>query len=37
MTATSAPTLTPDLTIAAVLAALPGARRALFARYHIGG
>jgi rhodanese-related sulfurtransferase len=34
---TSIPELTPDMTVAAVLEALPGARRALFARYHIGG
>jgi len=29
--------LTPDTRMADVMAALPGARRALFARYHIGG
>lgn len=37
MTATPSPELTPEMTVAAVLEALPGARRALFARYHIGG
>ncbi len=31
------PDLTPDMTMAAVLEAVPGARRALFSRYHIGG
>lgn len=35
MTATIA--LSPDLTMSALLEAMPGARRALFARYHIGG
>jgi rhodanese-related sulfurtransferase len=35
MTETS--TLSPDTTMAALLTAMPGARRALFARYHIGG
>ena len=29
--------LTPDMTMAAVLASYAGARRALFAKYHIGG
>lgn len=37
MNASPAPELTPEMTVAAVLEALPGARRALFARYHIGG
>lgn len=37
MTAAPVPDLTPDMTVAAVMEALPGARRALFARYHIGG
>lgn len=37
MTAAPVPELTPDMTVAAVMEALPGARRALFARYHIGG
>lgn len=32
-----ASSLQPDMTMADVLAAYPGARRALFARYHIGG
>jgi rhodanese-related sulfurtransferase len=29
--------LTPEMSMATVLAAYPGARRALFAKYHIGG
>jgi rhodanese-related sulfurtransferase len=33
----SAPPLTPDTPIATAIERLPGARRALFARYHIGG
>jgi rhodanese-related sulfurtransferase len=33
----SAPTLTPETPIATALESLPGGRRALFARYHIGG
>lgn len=33
----AAPTLTPDTSMSDLLSALPGARRALFARYHIGG
>jgi len=37
MTASPVPEITADMTVAAVLEALPGARRALFARYHIGG
>jgi rhodanese-related sulfurtransferase len=37
MTATSAPELTPSTTVSDVMEVLPGARRALFARYHIGG
>lgn len=37
MTATPTPELTPEMTVASVMEALPGARRALFARYHIGG
>jgi len=37
MAMSPAPHLTPDTSLAAVLEALPGARRALFARYHIGG
>lgn len=35
--ATTDSTLTPDSTMAEVEAYAPGARRALFARYHIGG
>lgn len=31
------PTLTPETTLAEVLRCYPGAQRALFARYHIGG
>jgi rhodanese-related sulfurtransferase len=31
------PMLTPEMPMSELLAALPGARRALFARYHIGG
>ncbi|MDZ4290076.1 MAG: rhodanese-like domain-containing protein [Prosthecobacter sp.] len=31
------PDLTPEMTMAEVLRAYPGAQRALFARYHIGG
>lgn len=31
------PSLTPDTTLAQVLKSYPGAQRALFARYHIGG
>jgi rhodanese-related sulfurtransferase len=31
------PTLTPATTMEAVLAAFPGARRALFRKYHLGG
>lgn len=31
------PQITPEWTMGAVLDALPGARRALFARYHLGG
>jgi rhodanese-related sulfurtransferase len=31
------PALTPEMTMAEVLRAYPGAQRALFARYHIGG
>lgn len=31
------PVLTPETTLAEVLRAYPGAQRALFARYHIGG
>ncbi len=30
-------TITPDMTMGAIVAAYPGARRALFRRYHIGG
>src|SRR5437762_764424 len=33
----TAPSLTPTTTMQDVLAAFPGARRALFRRYHIGG
>lgn len=33
----SAPAIRPDQPISEVLALLPGARRALFAKYHIGG
>jgi len=36
-TAEKAPPLNPDTTMAEVLACFPGAKRALFARYHIGG
>ncbi len=35
MTATAA--FTPDITMHDLLEAMPGARRALFAKYHIGG
>ena len=35
--ATTPPELTADTRLADVIAALPGARRALFSRYHIGG
>jgi len=37
MSAPAVPELTPSMTVAAVMEVLPGARRALFARYHIGG
>lgn len=38
MSSSTAPApLTPETTLAEVLAAYPGAQRALFARYHIGG
>jgi hypothetical protein len=39
MTATSTelPPLHGDMTMSAVLSAYPGAQRALFAKYHIGG
>lgn len=37
MSATELPPLTPDTTLSQVLRAYPGAQRALFARYHIGG
>ena len=38
MTATlNAPLVSADMPVSTVLEALPGARRALFARYHIGG
>jgi rhodanese-related sulfurtransferase len=37
MPASALPPLTPDTTLADVLRAYPGAQRALFARYHIGG
>ncbi len=37
MPAPDAPPLTPDTTLAQVLQSYPGARRSLFARYHIGG
>lgn len=30
-------TITPDTTMGSIMDALPGARRALFARYHLGG
>ncbi len=33
----SAPLLRPDMPMGDVMTALPGARRAMFARYHIGG
>ena len=33
----SAPPITPDWKMGAILDALPGAKRALFARYHLGG
>lgn len=31
------PSLSPDMTMQSLLEAMPGARRALFAKYHIGG
>jgi rhodanese-related sulfurtransferase len=34
---TAQTTLSPDMTMGAIMAAFPGARRALFAKYHIGG
>jgi rhodanese-related sulfurtransferase len=37
MTATTTLSIQPESTMAEVLEALPGARRALFRRYHIGG
>lgn len=37
MPATTPPPLTPDTTLSQVLQTYPGAQRALFARYHIGG
>jgi rhodanese-related sulfurtransferase len=37
MTATDLPPLDGSMTMSAVLTAYPGAQRALFARYHIGG
>jgi rhodanese-related sulfurtransferase len=37
MSPPSLPPLTPETTLAEVLRAYPGAQRALFARYHIGG
>jgi rhodanese-related sulfurtransferase len=37
MPTTDAPPLTPDTTLAQVLQSYPGARRSLFAKYHIGG
>src|SRR5258708_23981987 len=36
-TATTSETLGPDSAMSAVLEAFPGAQRALFRRYHIGG
>ncbi len=36
-TAISVPELHPDMPMSEVLALLPGARRALFAKYHLGG
>ncbi len=37
MSTLPSPQITPDMTMSAVLATYPGARRALFAKYHIGG
>ena len=37
MSATAEYPIHPDLTMGALLAAFPGARRALFAKYHVGG
>lgn len=37
MSQTDLPLLTPETTLAEVLKGYPGAQRALFARYHIGG
>ncbi len=37
MTAPTPPPLTPETTLSQVLQSYPGAQRALFARYHIGG
>lgn len=37
MTTPSLPPLSPDTTLSQVLQSYPGAQRALFARYHIGG
>ena len=37
MTATATTELTPDTTMNELMEAMPGARRALFAKYHIGG
>ena len=37
MSAPQPPKITPDMTMAQVLATYAGARRALFAKYHIGG
>ncbi|HEY1085082.1 MAG TPA: rhodanese-like domain-containing protein [Prosthecobacter sp.] len=37
MTSPSLPPLAPETTLAEVLKSYPGAQRALFARYHIGG
>jgi len=37
MTTQAPPPLSPDTTLAQVLQSYPGAQRALFARYHIGG
>ncbi len=30
-------TITPDMTMEAILASFPSAQRALFQRYHVGG
>jgi len=37
MSESSTPSLSPDMTMEAILEAFPSARRALFQRYHVGG